>query len=154
MDTWNDTADQCGLSKIKVMSDSRRRVATRRLTEHGKEEVRRALTAPRRSKYLCGQLPDKPWKVTFDWLMKTTNMLKILEGNFDDRERVVPAHMKVGESSDTHPWHPDDVHEFGGFKDKAAHPRWDEYFDFFEAELGLDADAWPRFKTWEEENPA
>ena len=154
IDTWNDTADRCGLPKIRVMNDHRCRVATRRINEHGEVEVRLALEAPRCSKYLCGQLPDKPWKVTFDWLMEQENMLKILEGNFRDSKRVVPAHMRVGESSDTNPWHPDDVHEFGGFKDKAAHPRWDEYFDFFEEKLGLDADAWPRFKHWDEAHPS
>ena len=154
IDTWNDTADRCGLSKIRVMNDHRCRVATRRINEHGGVEMRLALEAPRCSKYLCGLLPDKPWKVTFDWLMKQENMLKILEGNFRDSKRVVPAHMQVGAGGDTYPWHPDDVNEFSGSGEWKEHPRWNEYYEACEAKLGLDADAWPRFEKWINANPS
>ena len=151
IDTWNDTADRCGLSKIRVMNDHRCRVATRRINEHGAAEVRRALEAPRQSKYLCGLLPGKPWKVTFDWLMTQENMLKVLEGNFRDSKPVVPPHMRVGESPDFEAWHADDVAGFGKADDQ--HPRWDEYFEACADDLGYDIE-WPRFEKWIKDNPS
>ncbi len=150
IDTWNDTADKCGLSKIRAMNDHRCRVATRRINEHGEAEMRRALEVPRRSRYLCGQLPDKPWKVTFDWLLKQENMLKVLEGNYLDSKLVVAAHMRVGESSDFMAWHPDDVARFSGEDD--YHQRWDEYFDACADASGYDIE-WPRFEKWIKDNP-
>jgi hypothetical protein len=101
--------------------------------------------------YLSGRLPGKPWKVTFDWLMKQENMLKVLEGNYHDSKPVVPAHMRVGESPDFQAWHADDVAEFGQADDQ--HPRWDEYFEACADDLGYDIE-WPRFQGWLKDKPA
>ena len=29
---------------------------------------------------------DRAWRATFDWLIKDTNMAKVLDGNYDDRK--------------------------------------------------------------------
>jgi hypothetical protein len=36
-----------------------------------------------KSGYLNGK-NDKGWKITFDWILKPVNFLKILEGNYDN----------------------------------------------------------------------
>ena len=36
------------------------------------------------SKFMQGDNKNK-WQVTFDWLIKKANLLKVLEGNYDDK---------------------------------------------------------------------
>ena len=39
------------------------------------------------SGFLKGDKGD--WKANFDWIMKSGNLTKILEGNYDDKEKKV-----------------------------------------------------------------
>lgn len=57
----------------------RKRVKENTLTGWG--ELLRKCAA---SDFLCG-LTDKPFTLTIDWLLKPSNILKVLEGNYDNR---------------------------------------------------------------------
>lgn len=36
---------------------------------------------------------DRNWRADFDWIMKPTNMCKVLEGKYDDKKKAAELHM-------------------------------------------------------------
>ena len=44
-----------------------------------------AINNIRNSSFLKGQ-NNRNWTITFDWLIKPNNFIKVLEGNYDDKE--------------------------------------------------------------------
>lgn len=103
-DEWNEMAGRTGLSKIRVVTKPRRRAVAARIAEYGIDEVRRAIAAPTESAFLRGENggtgEHANWKASFDWTMKPSNMVKILEDNYRDRglpPRVDPAVAKEQE---------------------------------------------------------
>lgn len=81
-DAWNLFADNYKLSKVDVISDSRKKKFNSRLTEVGFDFLKileQIKTSPR----LRGN-NDSGWKVTLDWVLENDkNYLKILEGNYN-----------------------------------------------------------------------
>ena len=59
-----------------------------RLNQHGLEKVLEAIENIKRSDFLRGQ-NKSGWIITFDWFVKPTNFLKVLEGNYDNRDSGV-----------------------------------------------------------------
>ena len=79
------------LQRIKELSPARRNKIRSRW---GKElnhfdKWRRFFERVQDSDFLCNRLPvkagDRQWSADFDWLMEPKNMLKVYEGNFDNR---------------------------------------------------------------------
>lgn len=82
---FNDMADQFGLSKVQKLSDTRKRALKARLKDvGGYEEFEKVLFRAAKSKFLMGKA-NSDWKLTFDWLVKPANFLKITEGNYDEQ---------------------------------------------------------------------
>lgn len=85
VELWNDMARRTGLNAILRLNGTRRAKLTNSLTEvNGVDGWRRALDKVEHSAFLKGG-SDQKWKVTFDWLIETSNITKVLEGNYDDR---------------------------------------------------------------------
>lgn len=85
VDLWNAMAGRNGLNVVLKLNGTRRAKLVNSLTEvNGVDGWRRALDKVERSAFLKGG-SDKQWKVTFDWLVETVNITKVLEGNYDDR---------------------------------------------------------------------
>jgi len=84
VDGWNDKALVHGWPLIVAVNENRRRSVAARLRESGLEGWRAALSRAGESQYLGRDPP--PW-FTFDWLIKATNFLKLIEGNYD-RQRT------------------------------------------------------------------
>ena len=81
---WNNLASETGLTRVQLISDSRRTKLKARLKEIGGLEGWFALCDRiRQSGFLKGQTSD--WRVSFDWCLSPTNCTKIMEGNYDDR---------------------------------------------------------------------
>lgn len=86
MEEWNEVATELGLATITAMTNPRTSSAKARIKQFGEDEVRRAINAPRESAFLQGKKTDRRWKVTFDWMMKPSNMTKVLEDSYRDHD--------------------------------------------------------------------
>ncbi|MCZ7405384.1 MAG: hypothetical protein O8C67_10715 [Candidatus Methanoperedens sp.] len=82
VETWNQI---CVPILPQVMSiPTRRHIAIKsRLVEHPDlDEWRDIFSRVTKSPFLIGE-NDRGWKASFDWVMKPTNLTKIVEGNYD-----------------------------------------------------------------------
>ncbi|WP_417615335.1 hypothetical protein [Parasphingorhabdus sp.] len=82
---WNQAASKRGWPEIRKLSAGRKRKLKQRISENGLEGWKEALRKAMRSQFLC-RGPDNGW-FKFDWMIHSeTNLLKVLEGSFDDKE--------------------------------------------------------------------
>lgn len=82
MDYFN--ANCKGLTKVKVLTDKRKRAVFARYREHGREAIFEMMRKASASKFLNGQ-GKHSFVATFDWLFRPENFIKTLEGNYDER---------------------------------------------------------------------
>ena len=90
MDEYN--AICVSLTPIKVMSDKRKREAKTRFRREFRGdmgEVRAFFRKVEASDFLCGR-NGHGWSANFDWLMKSANTIKVLEGTYDNRRPRAP----------------------------------------------------------------
>jgi predicted phage replisome organizer len=86
VDEWN-TLSAFGISQISSISSSSKRykLLNARIREHGIEEVVRAIHNVSESTFLKGG-NKSGWIITFDWFVRPNNFIKVLEGNYTDRD--------------------------------------------------------------------
>ena len=80
------------LTPIKVMSDKRKQEAKTRFRRefHGQMgEVCAFFRKVEASDFLCGR-NGRGWSANFDWLMKSSNAIKVLEGTYDNKKPRAP----------------------------------------------------------------
>ena len=90
MDEYNAVC--VSLTPIKVMSEKRKKEAkTRFLREFRGDmgEVRAFFRKVEASDFLCGR-NGHGWTASFDWLMKSANAIKVLEGTYDNKKPRAP----------------------------------------------------------------
>ena len=88
---WNEV----GLGEIRLLSESRKKAIRQRtkdlLEVRGDlkevpviESWTRLFAYIQRSDFLMGRSSE--WSMTFDWLLKPSNFVKVIEGNYENRE--------------------------------------------------------------------
>lgn len=84
LSAWNEI----GISPIKkiVPGTNRGKMLSARIREYGVEQVLEAIRKIPESTFLRGQ-NNNGWTISFDWFVKPNNFCKVLEGNYDDRNR-------------------------------------------------------------------
>jgi predicted phage replisome organizer len=80
--------------KLRSLSDSRRKAIKARLNTYSLEDFRTVFENAESSSFLKGS-NDRNWTATFDWLIKDTNMVKVLEGNYADKGKTYGRKEKV-----------------------------------------------------------
>ena len=71
-----------------------------RIKEYGEDSIINAIKNINNSSFLKGQNKNN-WVITFDWLIKTNNFIKVLEGNYDDiKSKVKNKEMKEKDIGD------------------------------------------------------
>lgn len=80
---WNDL----GLQKLLAINPNtnRSKLLNARMNEYGLENIMQAIENINNSSFLKGQ-NKKGWTITFDWLIKPNNFIKVLEGNYNDNK--------------------------------------------------------------------
>ena len=68
--------------KLKSLSESRKKAIKARMNTYGEEDFRTLFEKAEASDFLKGK-NNRNWTATFDWLIKDSNMAKVLEGNYD-----------------------------------------------------------------------
>ena len=83
---YNDVATQSGWPQVQKITPTRSKQIRARLAEcGGVEGWRIAVEKAQASDFLCARTP-KPWTgFGFDWLIKSQNFTKLMEGNYDNR---------------------------------------------------------------------
>ena len=80
--------------KLRSLSDSRRKAIRARMNTYSLEDFRTVFENAEASSFLKGS-NDRNWTATFDWLIKDTNMVKVLEGNYADKGKPSGRKEKV-----------------------------------------------------------
>lgn len=70
---------------VRSLSDARKKAIKARLKTYTIDDFRKVFENAEASSFLKGV--DGGWKASFDWLIKESNMLKVLEGNYADKPR-------------------------------------------------------------------
>lgn len=74
------------LPGIRSVSDARRKLMRSRYHEHGLDAIKIVFDKAEASDFLTGR-KEPYWNgCGFDWLMKPSNFLKVLEGNYDNKK--------------------------------------------------------------------
>ena len=85
---WIEIAHKFNLSGVKLkINDKRKKAIKILLNEYTVEELLQAMDKIHISKFLQGDNKNN-WQITFDWLINKSNLLKVLEGNYDDKINV------------------------------------------------------------------
>lgn len=92
---WNEQAEKTGslVRRVTLLTDARKALVRARLAEYDNDiaVLRLAVDKIIASSYANGENP-RSWVATFDWLMTQENLVKTLEGNYDNALR----HTKQG----------------------------------------------------------
>lgn len=97
IDEWNSL----GLNKVISINPktNRSKLLNSRVKEYGEDSVINAIRNINNSSFLKGQNKNN-WVITFDWLIKPNNFIKVLEGNYDDiKNKVVENNKTIDISS-------------------------------------------------------
>ena len=87
---------------VRSLSDARRKAIKARLNKYTLDDFKTVFENAEASSFLKGN-NDRNWSANFDWLIKDSNIAKVLEGNYADKPRrygrkeTVPAWMATGQ---------------------------------------------------------
>ena len=81
-DMYNDTC--VSFPRLTKLSDSRKKAIKARLKTYTIDDFKRLFEKAEASSFLKGK-NDRNWSANFDWMVKDSNMAKVLEGNYDDK---------------------------------------------------------------------
>lgn len=83
---WIKIAHDYKLSGTQLkITEKRKRVINNLLKEYSLEEVIQSMEKIHTSSFLQGN-NKTGWQIAFDWFINKSNFLKVLEGNYDDKE--------------------------------------------------------------------
>jgi len=94
---WNEI---CGgiLPKVQKIDDRRKATIRARLKEHRLPEWPKIFSLVMESPFLQGE-GDRGWKADFNWVMKLSNLVKILEGNYS-RTKAMSKRKRMMQATD------------------------------------------------------
>ena len=84
--SWNLAVSKAKIPMIAKMTDIRRRAVAARAAQHGEAAVLDVIQKAAASSFLNGG-NGRGFLASFDWVMRPTNFLKVMEGNYDNRQQ-------------------------------------------------------------------
>ena len=84
-DYWNEKMAGKQIPPIRQVTKKRKTAISARISEYGKEAIRKVIDKAADSKFLNGS-NNRAWVADFDWVMRPNNFPKVLEGNYDNRQ--------------------------------------------------------------------
>jgi predicted phage replisome organizer len=93
------------LPAIRSLSDARKKAIKARLNTYSVDDFKTMFENAEASSFLKGN-NNRNWTANFDWLLKDTNMAKVLDGNYCDRSKAPANHINRDdyENGDQLPW--------------------------------------------------
>lgn len=89
IEAWNSL----GLTALKSITNTRLKLTKARIAEYGIGVFVDTIMNIKESPFLLGQ-NAKGWMITYDWLVKPNNFVKVLEGNYKPRAAEQPQEKK------------------------------------------------------------
>ena len=83
VDMYNETC--VSFPRLKSLSESRKKAIKARLKTYEVEDFKTMFAKAEASDFLKGG-NNRNWSATFDWMIKDSNMAKILDGNYDNKK--------------------------------------------------------------------
>lgn len=80
--------------KVTVLSESRKKAIKARLKIYNVDDFKKMFEMAESSSFLKGS-NNRNWNATFDWLIKDSNMAKVLDGNYNNKS---PKEQKCDDS--------------------------------------------------------
>ena len=87
-DMYNNTC--VSFPRLTSLSDARKKSIKARMNTYSVDDFQRVFDKAECSSFMKGK-NDRNWSATFDWMMKDSNIAKILDGNYDDKENKLKA---------------------------------------------------------------
>lgn len=84
--------------QVKSLSKERKGLLNARFKEFGLDGIKEAFVKAEKSDFLKGKING--FKANFDWIIKPSNMCKVIEGNYDNRNVPEPEPQKPTEYVD------------------------------------------------------
>ena len=91
---YNDTC--VSFPRVTKLSENRKKAIRARLKVYTPDDFKKMFEMAEGSSFLKGA-NSRNWSATFDWLINDSNMAKVLDGNYQDRQQGTPEHS--GQSS-------------------------------------------------------
>ena len=85
--------------KVLSLSGARKKTIRARLNTYSEDEIIEAFRKAEASDFLKGK-NNRDWQANFDWIMKDSNLAKVLDGNYDNRAQHSQTESYFGEESD------------------------------------------------------
>lgn len=82
-DMYNATC--VSFPRLTRLSEKRKRAIKARLRKYSIDDIKRVFELTEESDFLKGE-NNRNWSATFDWMMNDTNMAKILDGNYKNKD--------------------------------------------------------------------
>ena len=82
------------LPSVRSLSEARKKAIKARLTTYTVDDFRQCFENAEASSFLKGS-NNRNWTATFDWLIKDTNMAKVLDGNYADKKATGKSSFDV-----------------------------------------------------------
>lgn len=95
--------------RITQYSEARKKAVKASLKKYNLKDFERLFKKAESSDFLKGKIKCD-WRATFDWLIKDTNMAKVLDGNYDNRSENLPEQEHSYNLEDLKAF----VNDFGG----------------------------------------
>ena len=93
---WNELAEELGLSKIKMLTDKRKRKIDVLLKKYTIEEIAEALEKIKESDFLQGKTSN--WQMTFDDFIEERKFIKLLEDGYKNKNNNKNSDIKTDKS--------------------------------------------------------
>lgn len=95
VDLYNDTC--VSFPRVQTLSNNRKKTIKARLNSYTVDDFKTLFQKAEASSFLKGA-NNRNWSANFDWLIKDSNMAKVLEGNYDDKKNQRAA-VHTGQQS-------------------------------------------------------
>lgn len=82
---------------VRSISDARKKAMRARLNTYTVDDFKALFEKAEASSFLKGKNSSN-WSATFDWLIKDSNMAKVLDGNYDDKKGAAHSGADSGNS--------------------------------------------------------
>ena len=82
--------------RLRALSDARKKAICARLKTYSVDDFLVTFQKAEASDFLKGK-NERNWSATFDWMIKDSNMAKILDGNYDNRGSQIQRTNKVAD---------------------------------------------------------
>ena len=100
VDLYNETC--VSFPSVRSVSDARKKAIKARLNIYSLDDFRSLFEKAEASSFLRGG-NERNWQATFDWLIKDSNMAKVLDGNYDDKSsREKPKSRAAAQLDDSY----------------------------------------------------